>query len=365
MQRAADLAERIVAYMGGATDDFGALATEVFRHQYRLNAPYRAYCDARQATPDTVLSWQQVPAVPADAFKAAALVCGDAADSEAVYRTSGTTGGAERRGTHYVLDLTLYDAALRLGFAHHLLPDLGRIRIVSLVPPAEEQPDSSLSHMLRAVVSEFGTPASTWRLTAADGLDVPGLLRDLDEVEIAGEPVLLAGTSFTFVHLFEALDEMGRSYRLPAGSRAMDTGGFKGRSREVARAELVQQFEKRLGIAPEWLVNEYGMTEMSSQFYDRVAGLPSPAGSESRYVTPHWVRTLAMDPETLGPLAPGQTGVLRHCDLGNLNSVMMIQTADLGAVHADGFSLFGRAPGAEARGCSIAMDELLQAIGQR
>jgi acyl-CoA synthetase (AMP-forming)/AMP-acid ligase II len=188
-------------------------------------------------------------------------------------------------------------------------------------------------------------------------------MRDLDEVESTGEPVLLAGTSFTFVHLFDALREHRRSYRLPTGSRAMDTGGFKGRAREVARAELVQRFGEMLGIAPEWLVNEYGMTEMSSQFYDGVAG--QPAGGDSRYVSPHWVRTLAVDPETLGPLAPGETGVLRHCDLGNLNSVMMIQTADLGAVHSDGFSLLGRAPGAEARGCSIAMDELLQAIGER
>jgi hypothetical protein len=362
MQRAAELAERIVAYMSGAEDDFGALATEVFRHQYRLNAPYRAYCDARGATPDTVLSWQQVPAVPADAFKAAALVCGDPADSEAVYRTSGTTGGSDRRGTHYVLDLSLYDAALRIGFARHLLPDARRIRIVSLVPSAEEQPDSSLSHMLQAVVAEFGTRASSWRLTADGGLDVPGLLRDLEEVQSAEEPVLLAGTSFTFVHLFEAMNELGRRYRLPAGSRAMDTGGFKGRSREVARADLVKRFDEMLGITPAWLVNEYGMTEMSSQFYDGVAG--QPVAEEARYVTPHWVRTMAVDPETLGPLAPGETGVLRHCDLGNLNSVMMIQTADLGAVHADGFSLLGRAPGAEARGCSIAMDELLQAIGK-
>jgi hypothetical protein len=363
MQRAAELAERIVAYMGGADDDFGALATEVFRHQYRLNEPYRAYCDARGAKPDTVLSWQQVPAVPADAFKAATLLCGDPADAVAIYRTSGTTGGADRRGTHYVLDLSLYDAALRIGFARHLLPDTRQIRIVSLVPAADEQPDSSLSHMLQAVVSEFGTPASSWRLTADGGIDVPGLLSDLDDVQRRGEPVLLAGTSFTFVHLFQALDELGRHYRLPVGSRAMDTGGFKGRTREVARAELVQRFQEMLGITPEWLVNEYGMTEMSSQFYDGVAGLPSEG--EARYVTPHWVRTLAVDPETLGPLAPGETGVLRHCDLGNLNSVMMIQTADLGAVHADGFSLLGRAPGAEARGCSIAMDELLQAIGKR
>jgi hypothetical protein len=363
MEPAAHLRDRVVAYIAGAEDDFGDLAIEIFRHQYSCNRPYRAFCDARGTTPRHVLSWQQIPAVPTDAFKATPLLCGDPADAAAVFRTSGTTAGAERRGAHYVLDLAPYHAALREGFAAHLLPDRAAIRIISLVPPISDLPDSSLSHMIHEVVGEFGTEGSGWRLSAAGGIDMAGLLADLEQLQAADEAVLLAGTTFTFVHLFDALRERGRTFQLPHGSRVMDTGGFKGRSREVGRRELLSDFRALLGIDADRVVNEYGMTEMSSQFYDGVVG--KRAEEPRRYTVPRWVRTVAVDPETLGPLAPGETGVLRHCDLGNLNSVLVLQTADLGAVEGSSFTLYGRAPGAEPRGCSIAMDELLQAIGRR
>jgi hypothetical protein len=144
----------------------------------------------------------------------------------------------------------------------------------------------------------------------------------------------------------------------------MDTGGFKGRSREVTRDELYAAIHDRLGIAPAWSVNEYGMTEMSSQFYDGAAGSAPPPG-ERLHVAPSWVRTHAADPETLRPLPDGEVGVLRHWDLANLHSVMAIQTADLGYTTPAGFRVLGRATGAEARGCSIAMDELLSALQSR
>jgi hypothetical protein len=363
MEPATELTHRLIAYIEGGEDDFGELALAVFRHQYRCNQPYRAFCDARGATPDRVGSWQQIPAVPTDAFKATELTCGDPARAAAVFRTSGTTGGTQRRGTHYVSDLAPYHAALRSGFARHLLPDRERIRIISLVPPLHELPDSSLAHMVHESVAAFGSTGSAWHVSADGGIALEPLLADLRELERSDEPVLLAGTSFTFVHLFDAMKGREESLQLPEGSRAMDTGGFKGRSREVARAELMRNFEAMLGLRSEWIVNEYGMTEMGSQFYDGIAG--HAAATERRYTTPRWVRTVAVDPETLGPVAPGETGILRHLDLANVNSVAMLQTADLGAVHAEGFLLFGRAPGAEPRGCSIAMDELLLAIAER
>jgi hypothetical protein len=109
----------------------------VFRHQYGCNAPYRAFCDARGATPDRVITWQQIPAVPTDAFKATELwSAGTPDEAEAMFRTSGTTGGSERRGTHYVRDLSLYHASLCAGFAAHLLPDWsGSARSPSFPPP--------------------------------------------------------------------------------------------------------------------------------------------------------------------------------------------------------------------------------------
>ncbi|HEY7768629.1 hypothetical protein [Longimicrobium sp.] len=362
----AELLSRISMGPGTAMDDgeFDRLARAVFAHQYACNQPYRLFCDRRGATPDSISHWGDIPAVPTDAFKAAALVCGDAGvEMAAVFRTSGTTAGPERRGTHHVPDLALYDAALRAGFAAHLLPDGARPRVISLVPPPSALPDSSLSHMAGAVMADFGSEGSGWFVSPDGGIDHVGLGDALHAAERDGEPVCIVGTAFAFVHWLDALREAGTRHRLPPGSRLMDTGGFKGRSREVTRQELYAGFDELLGIPYAWCVNEYGMTEMSSQFYDGVAGAALPP-SERLHVGPAWVRTQATDPETLKPLPHGETGVLRHVDLANLHSVAAIQTADLGITSPEGFRVLGRARGAEARGCSIAMDDLLSAINR-
>jgi hypothetical protein len=360
-----ELLRRIAAGTGAAVgdQDFDRLARAVFAHQFACNTPYRQFCERRGVSPRTVEHWGAIPAVPTDAFKAAALVCGDPADAAAVFRTSGTTAGPERRGTHYLPDLALYDAALRAGFRAHLLPDGARPRMISLIPRPEQMRDSSLSHMAGAVVADFGTGEGGWYVSSEGGIDHAGLAEALRAAEAAGEPVCILGTAFALVHWLDALRDAGTRYRLPEGSRLMDTGGFKGRSREVTREELYGAVEERLGIPHAWCVNEYGMTEMSSQFYDGVAGSASSSAGRL-HVGPPWVRTQATDPETLRPLPHGETGVLRHFDLANLGSVMAIQTADLGVTSPEGFRVLGRARGAEARGCSLAMDDLLRAIGR-
>lgn len=344
---------------------FNGLALAIFRYQHACNAPYRAYCERRGATPESISHWAEIPAVPTDAFKAARLVCGDPADTEAVFRTSGTTAGPARRGQHYFPELGLYNAALRASFRAHLLPEGARLRTISLIPPPRDAPGSSLSHMADDVIREFGAPGSGSYLSG-DGIDVPRTLGTLRKAESAGEPLCLLGTSFSFVHLMDRMREQGECVVLPHGSRIMDTGGFKGRSREVSREEMYAGIGEMLGIAPEWCVNEYGMTEMSSQFYDTVAGdMGRVAIAERLHRGPPWIRTRAVDPETLALLPDGEPGVLRHWDLANLYSVVTLQTEDLGVCFADGFRILGRAGGTEARGCSIAMDEMLSAIGRR
>jgi hypothetical protein len=340
---------------------FAALALRVFAYQYAANHAYRAYCERRGAHPGTVSGWRDIPAVPTDAFKSAPLVCGAPSAAATVFRTSGTTGGTERRGEHRFPSLRLYDAALARGFEAHLLPDGARPRILSLVPDPSEAPDSSLSHMVGVVMAAFA-PAGSDVYVRDGSLRVGAVLQALEEAERAGEPVCLLGTSFAFVHLLDALDAAGFRVRLPVGSRLMDTGGFKGRSREVSREGLYAALSSALGVPVESCVNEYGMTEMSSQFYDAVAGRESDRRLEARvHRGPGWVRTEAYDPETLEPLPPGEPGVLRHWDLANLHSVAVLQTADLGVMSGEGFRLQGRASGAESRGCSIALDELLEA----
>jgi len=174
---------------------------------------------------------------------------------------------------------------------------------------------------------------------------------------------MLLGTVAAFAHLLEELEALGRSFRLAEGTRLMETGGSKGGRPEVRRAEFYEMLTRRLGVSEFYCVAEYGMTEMCSQFYDNVLRERILARSpEQRYkVVPPWVRTQVLDAETLEPVPGGSVGVLRHFDLANLDSVMAIQTDDLGVSGGGGFEILGRAAGAELRGCSIAMDQWLTA----
>jgi hypothetical protein len=261
-----------------------------------------------------------------------------------------------------VRDLSLYEAAAITSFRRYVMPGVNRIRMVILGPGRELAPDSSLSWMLERVRAELGTAASGFYIDE-QGLMLESLLEALADSERTGRPVALLGTAAAFAHALETLEGRGRRFRLPPGSRVMETGGFKGMRREIPRDEFYSMLTHRLGLSEFYCVAEYGMTEMCSQFYDNVLRERSLGRSpELRLkVAPHWVRTQVVDPETLEPLPHGQVGVLRHLDLANLDSVMAIQTDDLGVAVEGGFEILGRASGAELRGCSIAMDQWLTA----
>lgn len=341
--------------------EFDELARLVFMHQYSRNPIYRGYCNARGVWPGSLGGWIDIPALPADAFKAAPLFCSDPAAAAAVFRTSGTTQGSEKRGEHFFQDTGIYEAALLAGVAAHLLPEGKPFPVFSIVAARGEVPDSSLSFMVSQVMETFGTEESAFFL--ADGeLQIAEFISACAAAAKDDRPVLVIGTSLGFLHLIDRLKRAGERIQLPPGSRVMDTGGFKGRMREVARPELYGAIEEALGVPDEWIVNEYGMTEMSSQLYDGVVGAAGPAAGR-RYRGPGWTRTVAVDPETLAPLPAGESGILRHIDLANLDSVMAIQTADLGRVTDDGLELSGRLIGAEPRGCSLAMDDLMGTLG--
>jgi len=343
-----------------AEERFDALAHRVFLHQLETNPVYRAFCAGRGVGPEEWPGWAGVPAVPTRGFKELDLISGDPQMIEATFRTSGTRAGSGRRGTHHIQSLALYRELSVPWFAVNLLPDLaegGRIRIVSLIPRAATLPDSSLSTMVDFLFESFADDGSATVATPDRGVDPEGLAEALGSAEAAGVPVLLLGTAFAFVHAIDALDGRGLSMRLAEGSRAMETGGFKGRSREVPRAELYAAIERCTGMAASRIVNEYGMTELLSQFYEPV--LREPAGPR-RQVPPPWMRTRILDPNDLQPVPAGEVGLLQHFDLANVGSVSAVLTEDLGRVVEDGFEVLGRSPGAEPRGCSLAMEELME-----
>ncbi|MEE9220200.1 MAG: long-chain fatty acid--CoA ligase [candidate division NC10 bacterium] len=348
--------QRVLDYIRQpAEEEFGRLALEVFAFQYQHNAAYRRFCDRRGITPDAISTWEEIPPVPTSAFKVLDLSC---ATPEQVFLTSGTSQGSEKRGRHGFPWLEVYHTSLLTNFAAHLLPDGARPRMLILAPSPDLLPTSSLSHMLEVVRMTYGAEGSAY-FVGDEGMDTSGLLRTLREIEARQEPVCLLGTSFAFVYLLDACLADSSSFRLPEGSRLMDTGGFKGRSRQVSREELLRLYQKVLAIPEACCVNEYGMTEMGSQFYDNTLSDQVLGRSRPRFkAMPPWVRTRILDPATLEELPEGEVGLLAHYDLANCGSVMAVETEDLGYRVNEGFEIVGRAPGAESRGCSLTVEEL-------
>jgi hypothetical protein len=300
---------------------------------------------------------EQIPGVPTDAFKSARIACFDPAHTARVFHTSGTT--QEVRGVHEFADLGLYtDAALRAGRAW-LLPR-ERYRFVLLAESEQDAPHSSLGFMLARFAEAWSAaPADDpWMITEG-ALALERVRAAIAAARREGVPVALLGASFAFVHLLDALAP-GEVLALPEGSVVMPTGGFKGRSREIPPEELFALLGARFGVTRRQIVQEYGMTELSSQAYE----MPGDTMSTGRYVAPPWMTVTAVDPITLAPLEPGSTGLLKVIDLANVGSCIAIQTSDLGYTLPDGgFTVLGRAPGATPRGCARAIDALLSREG--
>jgi hypothetical protein len=339
---------------------FDALAGALFAHQFECCLPYRRFCERRAATPVGAGGWRAIPPVPTGAFKELSLRCFPAERGIHTFRTSGTS--TSRRGELHLDTLELYEASLLASFRRFLLPDLSpehpQATILVLAASPAEARDSSLSHMFGVAIRELGAEGSRF-FVEGDQLLGEDLLRAL-ETAPEGHPLLLCGTAFAFVHLLDALEQSDARLSLPATARIMETGGFKGRSRVLPRPALYLALEERLGVPLERIVNQYGMTELGSQFYDTV--LCEPAAPR-RKLGPPWTRVRIVDPETGQDAAPDSVGTIVVYDLANTGSVLAIQTADLGRRVEDGFEVLGREPGAEARGCSIAADELLAGAG--
>jgi hypothetical protein len=224
--------------------------------------------------------------------------------------------------------------------------DIGRERLPVLVigPEPAEQPDSSLVHMIARLVEAFGDGASGW-FVANGVIDLAALDERVAKLLYSGkERVLVLGTSLAYAHLLDALGEA--RFRLPAGAHVMQTGGFKGRERELDAKKLEKDLARAFCIDPSAIVSEYGMTELSTQFWSR----------GGRYIEPPWARVIPVDAETL---APTEVGVARIEDLLNVDSAVAIVTADRVRRVEGGFELLGRLEGAPPRGCSIATDEML------
>jgi hypothetical protein len=346
------LVERVSRFMADpAGDRFEDVALAVFAFQHERVEPFRRLCEARGVTPETTDDWRRVPAVPALALKRLEL---HADEPLVTFRSSGT--GEEGRSIHYQPYPDLYRQAIDDSFPRFCLPGLQTpVPMLSLVPSSEQAPDSSLSFMAARVLDEWGT-ADSCTAFAERGVDVTRARSWLGARQREGRPALVFATSFALAQLLDALSRRFLHFRLAPGSVVFDTGGYKGRHQELSREDLLARIHAWLGVPPEQVVREYGMTELSSQCYG--ANLVSGADPET-FVAPHWVRVRVLHPETLAEQPTGETGLLAVFDLANVGSVPHLLTEDLGVAVEGGFRLLGRASGAELRGCSLTVEALL------
>ena len=334
--------------------EFEDLALRIFAYQLRYDEPYARYCGSLGITVAAMpASWHEIPAVPTAAFKEATLATFDPARAALAFETSGTTSGLG--GRHYMETRALYDASLLAGFDRFMLADGARLRYFNLVPNPADRPQSSLGYMMGRVCADRGDGNTGWYLRG-DDLFVDAFVADARAAVEDGVPVCIAGTAFAFVQLCDELAERGATFAFAPGSRIMETGGFKGRSRIVSREELYAAMVARFGIREERIVAEYSMTELSSQWY-RVDAPASPAPHGRLMAAPPWLRArvTGADGKTL---PPGVVGALVHVDLANRSSCLAVQTEDLGAAVGDGIVLIGREHGAELRGCSLDAETL-------
>lgn len=340
---------------GQAADSFEALARDLFALQYRHNAQYARICDHLKRTPNRMATWHDVPFVPTQTFKELELTSLPPELRCQVFHSSGTTEQRPSRHFHSSESLALYELSLLTWFRAHLEPNPLPPRVLFLTPPRETAPHSSLIHMFDNLKRELAAPDSIF-LGSNDTqggwqLDLAAIQSLLSQICACGQPVWLMGTAFNFVHLLDGLEYRKQRFHLPTGSRVLETGGYKGRSRSLPKEQLHQLIHQKLGVASDHIICEYGMSELSSQAYDWPTTATPSSSREFRF--PPWARCRVISAETGREVDEGGVGLLQILDLANVFSVMAIQTEDLVRRRADAFQWIGRASDAESRGCSL------------
>jgi hypothetical protein len=369
-QKASDpLHQRVRAFIdesarGTSTSEtFDGLALEILAFQAGSIPAYARLLARARLHPRDVDTPRVLPAVPTDAFRLVRMAAHPVAEDEVVFRTSGTTSGA--RGEHPLSTTKTYEeAALAWGRWALFFDHPRAMSAVVLAPPPDDPTigDSSLHFMMRLFASSFASRVHYVQRAGSAALDLSALREACAQSTASAAPTIVMGTSFAFVHLLDLLG--GERMQLGPNSRAMHTGGYKGKSREVEPGELRLQIADTFGIPLAAVVGEYGMTELSSQLYEGSLrghfGQPVATAERGVFIPPPWLRVVSVHPETLIPLPPGEVGILRFEDLANVDSALIVQTADRGRCDERGcVELLGRLAGAPPRGCSLAIEELL------
>ena len=310
-------------------EDFKQVAFSVFRHQFENNKVYRSFCDLLYIHPSDVHALEDIPFLPIEFFKSKKIIS-SLEEVQEVFTSSGTTGSITSK--HYVTDIELYKESYLQGFAH-FYGNIEDYTVVALLPNYLERKGSSLVYMVADLIQRSKNNKSGFYLN-----NIEELAQKLIKNDKKGQKTLLIGVSFALMDLIE-------KYQFELKNTIiMETGGMKGRRKELVRDELHAFLQQGFGVAT--IHSEYGMTELLSQGYSRGNGI---------FQTPPWMKILTRDTEDALTIQKiGKTGGINIIDLANYNSCAFIATQDLGKVHQNGtFEIIGRFDNSDIRGCNL------------
>ncbi|WP_452227423.1 LuxE/PaaK family acyltransferase [Lacinutrix cladophorae] len=309
--------------------EFDTVALQVFKFQFENNAVYRSFCDLLYIHPSDIKRIEDIPFLPISFFKSHEILSASE-EIEQTFSSSGTTGSITSK--HQVTNVSVYEESFRSGFKH-FYGNIEDYTILALLPNYLEREGSSLVYMVNDLIKKSKKPQSGFYLD-----NLSELKSKLQTLDVQGEKVLLIGVSFALLDLIE-----NHSFQLQ-NTIIMETGGMKGRRKELIREELHDILKQGFGVQN--IHSEYGMTELLSQAYSTGNGV---------FNCPNWMQVLTRDTEdALTIQNPGKTGGLNIIDLANVNSCAFIATQDLGKVNKDGsFEIIGRFDNSDIRGCNL------------
>jgi phenylacetate-coenzyme A ligase PaaK-like adenylate-forming protein len=309
--------------------EFKALSLAVFKHQFKNNKVYRSFCDLLFVHPSSISTIEEIPFLPIQFFKSREVLS-SLAEVQEIFTSSGTTGSITSK--HLVTDITLYKESYLKGFTH-FYGNIEEYTILALLPNYLEREGSSLVFMVADLIQKSKKPESGFYLD-----NMQELAKKLIELDKTGQKTLLIGVSFALLNLIEM-----QQFNLK-NTIIMETGGMKGRRKELVREELHAILKNGFGVTE--IHSEYGMTELLSQGYSKGNGV---------FEIPPWMKILTRDTEdALSINASGKNGGINVIDLANYNSCSFIATQDLGKVHENGtFEIIGRFDNSDIRGCNL------------
>ncbi len=309
--------------------EFEKTTLKVFRHQYDNNTVYRQFCVFLKKDKTNVKSITQIPFLPIQFFKSHEVLS-STEPVQITFTSSGTTGSNTSK--HFVTDLNYYENSYRLGFSQ-FYGNIEDYVVLALLPSYLEREGSSLIYMVEDLIEKSNQPESGFYLNNYDEL-----IEKLTRLDSEGQNVILIGVTFALLDLVEQ-----QKFNLK-NTIIMETGGMKGRRKEMIREELHEVLCTGFGVSE--IHSEYGMTELLSQAYSLGQGV---------FECPNWMQILVRDTEdALTYVANGKTGGINVIDLANINSCSFIATQDLGKIVGNNaFEVLGRFDHSDIRGCNL------------